>query len=173
MKLVIQILRSNNWSWSKSLVNPVADPGFPRGEGANPPRGAPTYDFAKFSQKLHEIERIWTPRGRGECVPRERLDPPVKSMPFRWFWVTLIFWPNFGPWVENQSFSKSLRNHVEMHLRWFWAILMFLPMASKLGHWLVGSWCVKKSPELYSSFEIFKTQRFSPRLPVNLKIQKM
>ena len=25
--------------------------------------GAPTYDFAKFSQKLHEIERIWTPRG--------------------------------------------------------------------------------------------------------------
>ena len=27
-------------------------------------RGAPTYDFAKFSQKLHEIERIWT-RGGG------------------------------------------------------------------------------------------------------------
>ena len=25
--------------------------------------GAPTYDFAKFSQKLHEIERIWAPRG--------------------------------------------------------------------------------------------------------------
>ena len=23
--------------------------------------GAPTYDFAKISQKLHEIERIWTP----------------------------------------------------------------------------------------------------------------
>ena len=28
-------------------------------------RGAPTYDFAKFSQKLHDIERIWTPRGGG------------------------------------------------------------------------------------------------------------
>ena len=41
----------------------VADPGFPRGGGANSPGGAPTYDFAKFSQKLHEIERIWTPRG--------------------------------------------------------------------------------------------------------------
>ena len=26
--------------------------------------GAPTYDFAKFSPKLHEIERIWTPGGR-------------------------------------------------------------------------------------------------------------
>ena len=32
--------------------------------------GAPTYDFAKFSQKLHEIERIWAPGGR---VPRAPL----------------------------------------------------------------------------------------------------
>ena len=30
-------------------------------------RGAPTYDFAKFSQKLHEIERISAPGGG---VPR-------------------------------------------------------------------------------------------------------
>ena len=35
----------------------VTDPGFHRGGGANSP-GAPTYDFAKISQKLHEIERI-------------------------------------------------------------------------------------------------------------------
>ena len=41
----------------------VADPGFPRGGGANSPGGAPTYEFVDFSQKLHEIERIWTPRG--------------------------------------------------------------------------------------------------------------
>ena len=41
----------------------MADPGFPRGGGANSPGGAPTYDFAKFPQKLHEIERIWTPGG--------------------------------------------------------------------------------------------------------------
>ena len=41
----------------------VADPGFPRGGGANSPGGAPTYDFAKNSQKLHEIERIWAPGG--------------------------------------------------------------------------------------------------------------
>ena len=34
-------------------------------EGVPTPQGgrAPTYDCAKFSQKLHEIERIWTPRG--------------------------------------------------------------------------------------------------------------
>ena len=41
----------------------MADPGFPRGGGANSPGGAPTYDFAKISQKLHEIERICTPGG--------------------------------------------------------------------------------------------------------------
>ena len=34
------------------------------------PGGAPTYDFAKISQKLHEIERIWTGRGaRVPCAP--------------------------------------------------------------------------------------------------------
>ena len=49
----------------------VADPGFPRGGGANSPGGAPTYDFAKISQKLHEIERIWTPGGAR--VPRAPL----------------------------------------------------------------------------------------------------
>ena len=42
----------------------VEDPGFPRG-GAPTPQGAPTYDFAKISRKLHEIERIWTPGGGG------------------------------------------------------------------------------------------------------------
>ena len=46
----------------------VADLGFPRGGGANSPGGAPTYDFTKISQKLHEIERIWTPGGGGAHV---------------------------------------------------------------------------------------------------------
>ena len=63
-------------SWHQS----VADPGFPRGGGANPPGGAPTYDFAKFSQKLHEIERIWTPRGGGARPKFYFVDPPL-SMP--------------------------------------------------------------------------------------------
>ena len=51
-------------------VKSVADLGFPPGRGANSPGGganspggAPTYDFAKFSQKLHEFETIWTPGG--------------------------------------------------------------------------------------------------------------
>ena len=40
----------------------MADPGFPQGRGDNL-QGAPAYDFDKFSQKLHEIERIWTHEG--------------------------------------------------------------------------------------------------------------
>ena len=49
----------------------------PQGGGTNPP-GAPLYDFAKISQKVHEIERIWTPPGgRGAGVPRAPSDPPV------------------------------------------------------------------------------------------------
>ena len=48
----------------------MADPGFPRGGGA------PTYEFVEFSQKLHEIERIWT-RGEGGASPAPLLDPPL------------------------------------------------------------------------------------------------
>ena len=47
-------------------------------EGAPTPRGAPTYDFAKFSQKLHEIERIWIPWGRASLAPPPPLDPPLQ-----------------------------------------------------------------------------------------------
>ena len=52
----------------------VADPGFPRGRGANPP-GATTYDFVKFSQKLHEIKRIWTSRDGGVRSSRPLRSP--------------------------------------------------------------------------------------------------
>ena len=51
-----------------------ADPGFPVGGGASPPGGAPTYDFAKFSEKLHEIEKIF---GRGGWV--RRVCPPKSA----------------------------------------------------------------------------------------------
>ena len=36
---------------------PGADPGFPVGGGADPLGGVPTYDFVKFSEKLHEVEK--------------------------------------------------------------------------------------------------------------------
>ena len=57
----------------------MADPGFPRGGGTNSPGGAPTYDFTKFSQKLHEIERIWTPGG-GARPKFYYVDPPLKTV---------------------------------------------------------------------------------------------
>ena len=47
--------------------------------GAPTLRGAPTYDFAKLSQNLHEIERIWTPVAR---VPRAPSDPPLQIIKF-------------------------------------------------------------------------------------------
>ena len=40
------------------MHNSVADPGFPRGGGANRKGGAPTYYLANFSRKLHENEEI-------------------------------------------------------------------------------------------------------------------
>ena len=55
----------------------MADLGLPRGGRANPPGGAPTYDFAKFSQKLHEIERIWTPGGGGASPKFYYVDLPL------------------------------------------------------------------------------------------------
>ena len=38
---------------------PVADPGFPRNRASTLLKGARTHDFAKTSQKLNEIERIF------------------------------------------------------------------------------------------------------------------
>ena len=46
-------------------------------EGALTPGGTPTYGFAKFSQKLYEIERIWTPGGGGAHPSRAPLGPPL------------------------------------------------------------------------------------------------
>ena len=58
---------------------PGADPGFPVGGGANPP-GAPTYDLAKFCEKLHEIEKILFHGGGAhwECP----LNPPLATFQF-------------------------------------------------------------------------------------------
>ena len=61
----------------------MADPGFLLGGGTNSP-GAPTYDFAKFSQKLHEIKEF----GPGGRVPRAPLDPPLKTHTVFYFWST-------------------------------------------------------------------------------------
>ena len=54
-----------------SLERAVADPGFSPGGGANSQK---CYYFSIFCRKLHENERIWTPRGG-----RASLAPPLGS----------------------------------------------------------------------------------------------
>ena len=55
------------------------DPGFPVAGGADPTGvgGAPTYDFAKFSKDLHEIEKILG------CAPPPPPDPPMSGAEIR------------------------------------------------------------------------------------------
>ena len=61
-----------------STPPPGADPGFPIGGGANPPAGAPTYKFVRFSQKLHAIKKILVSGGGGVHKPgAPPLDPPL------------------------------------------------------------------------------------------------
>ena len=46
--------------------------------------GGPTYDFVKFSQKLHEIERIWWTPGGGASLEPLPLDPPLMALAHTW-----------------------------------------------------------------------------------------
>ena len=58
-------------------------------------RGAPTYDFAKFPQKLHEIERIWPPGGGGARPKFYYVDPPLAVVPNSkgncWHFIVSLF----------------------------------------------------------------------------------
>ena len=52
-------------------------------------RGAPTYNFAKFSKTLHEIERIWTPRGGGARPKFYYVDQPLPTHTLLPKWLQL------------------------------------------------------------------------------------
>ena len=64
--LLYGLLYNNFYLVIKNWLGPTrpgADPGFQVGWGANPGGwGVPTYNFAKITEKLHEIEKIL---GRG------------------------------------------------------------------------------------------------------------
>ena len=86
----------------------VADPGFPQG-GCQLSRGAPTYDFAKFSRKLHEIERIGCPGGRAPPVPP--LNLPLSGSAF---WQEPYFiqvqtknWSTYLSFAQNSSLQSA------------------------------------------------------------------
>ena len=57
-------------------MHSVADPEFPRGGGANSRGGHQHTILPNFPKKLHEIKRIWAPRG-GARPSRPPLDPPL------------------------------------------------------------------------------------------------
>ena len=65
----------------------VADPGFPPGWGGNPLGGR--QHFAKFSQKLHEIERNLDPGGRS--CKREETQLKVKYLTNLLFFCAVNF----------------------------------------------------------------------------------
>ena len=66
----------HQYQFSQFETTAVAGPGFLRGGARQPSRRTPKYDFAKISQKLHEIKRIWTPGG----VPRAPLRPATAQI---------------------------------------------------------------------------------------------
>ena len=66
------LLRENKKSSDKILPTvgiAVADPWFPRGEGANSPGGMPTYNFAKISQNCMNLKDLEPPGGHASLVP--------------------------------------------------------------------------------------------------------
>ena len=102
---------------------------FPRG-GREPSRGG--REHAKFSRKLHEIERIWTPRGG-----RASLTPPPRSanevlLPFQKKKRGLpTFFPSSTSFPEKVlSQFVDLLNHYDkqgiqmIRLRWYWHLVI-------------------------------------------------
>ena len=57
MSNVLAFLRTHAMQW---LIQDFPEKGAPTPGGGE----APTYNFAKFSQKMHEIERIWAEGAR-------------------------------------------------------------------------------------------------------------
>ena len=86
-------------------------------------KGGPTYDFAKFSQKLHEIERIWTPSwGASLAAPIRsatdegsplRIDQLFKKIQMAWYisksylslwgWLCTCFCNRFSQLISMRS----------------------------------------------------------------------
>ena len=80
----------------------VADPGFSPGGGANSQK---CYYFSIFCRKLHENERIWTPRGG-----RASLAPPLGSANVVLYAAqTKQYWRNCIPYPDGQDWNLSCR----------------------------------------------------------------
>ena len=106
--LKLKFLSKINVTPSIETVNPGSGGSriFPRG-GVNPLGGG--REHAKFSRKLHEIERIWTPRGG-----RASLTPPPRSANARasCFYVNMRIYVH-APFSERIIFKYFLYNYRE------------------------------------------------------------
>ena len=57
-------------------TTPGVDPGFPIGGGANPPGGAPTYNFAKFCKNCMKLRNFWAVGGHTPGAPPKSATAP-------------------------------------------------------------------------------------------------
>ena len=87
-----------------------------------PKEGAPTYDFVKISQKLHEIERIWTPRG--------------PSHPLRSVTVSL----------SSVLFVGECKKIQKQWIFFDFCIVM-LRLNLSVSPFLINQWCIQDFPE--------------------------
>ena len=62
-----------------------------------------TYDFAKIFQKLHEIERIWTPMG---CARFAEISLNLYSVDFHTFTLHLLIQTSLSVVPEVQVFCE-------------------------------------------------------------------
>ena len=102
----------------------------PRREHQLPGGGTPTYDFAKFSPKLHQIERIWTPGRDARPLRPPPLDPLLVMM------LTGIARPGFDSPLRHRIFFRTLivtySAHCYSNIDLTWRALFLLTTAGKL-----------------------------------------
>ena len=80
----------------------------PHRRGADPPWGAHTYDFVKFSKKMHEIEKML---GRGSGVHRDApLDPPLDCNLSLKRTIATGNYTVFGPWIQKRGSLLKVRS---------------------------------------------------------------
>ena len=84
-----------------------ADPGFPVGGDANPP-GVPTYKFASFPQKLHEIKIILVCGGRGRGGACQGSTTVLWTTRNLCLWLKIILKENHLWTSQNSEFIPKL-----------------------------------------------------------------
>ena len=116
-------------------------------------RLAPTCDCVKFSQKLHEIERTWTPAGSSKIL----LCRSATAKPRLQFFSNNQFNPNYYFLLGVSALNKKIHEVEDLMQRLH--VLIFAPFFE----WYLWSFrhiltsCLKNTTEMHSTH--FKTVR--------------